>query len=325
MKVLAIVVLLGIALVSAQIHSDPARESFVSWMHKHSKTYTTPRDFEHRFGIWQSNKEIAAQKNNGRVPEVYGVTKFSDLLPSEFREMYLMSEPIVPHSVEGPVAPELESVSLPSSFDWRDKGGVVTPVYNQGQCGSCWAFSTTEAIESAWALAGHTLTKLSMQQIVDCDTSDDGCGGGNPPTAYQYVIGAGGLDSYASYPYVAEDQYCQFKASNVVAKISSWNYVTQSGSASQMMSYMYSKGPLSVCVDASSWQYYNGGVITSSDGCGQSLDHCVMITGWSTQSGVESWNVRNSWGTDWGINGYLYVQRGSDVCGISQEVTDPII
>jgi C1A family cysteine protease len=321
MKLLAIILLVGIAFVAA----DTSRDEFVDWMHKYEKTYATPRELEYRFGVWQSNKEIAETKNAGRVPVVYGLTKFSDLLPSEFKAQYLMAEPIQPHSLEGPVAEEIEVPELPSSFDWRDKGGVVTPVYNQGQCGSCWAFSTTENIESIWALAGHTLTKLSMQQIVDCDESDDGCGGGNPPTAYQYVISAGGLDSYSSYPYTAEDGSCQFNPSNVVAKINSWNYVTQSGSASQMQNYLYSKGPLSVCVDAASWQYYNGGVITTQDGCGQSLDHCVMITGWSTQNGVDAWNVRNSWGTSWGLNGYLYVQRGSDVCGISQEVTSSIV
>jgi len=201
----------------------------------------------------------------------------------------------------------------------------VTPVYNQGQCGSCWAFSTTEAIESAWFLSGKKLAKLAMQQIVDCDTTDQGCDGGDPPTAYQYVISAGGLDSLSSYAYTAQDGTCAFKAKDVVAKISDWEYVTQDQDEGAMLNFVSSTGPPSICVDAESWQYYTGGIITTSDGCGTSLDHCVQLTGFGTANSTDYWHVRNSWGTDWGEKGYLRVQRGSDVCGIAQEVTWPKI
>jgi len=224
----------------------------------------------------------------------------------------------------GTVAPQMPIRPLPVSFDWRNQGNVVTPVYNQGQCGSCWAFSTTENIESMWALSGKTLTSLAVQQIVDCDTSDGGCGGGNPPTAYQYVISAGGMEPWGDYPYTGVNGNCAFNSADVVETISSWTYVTQSSDETQMQNYLYTNGPLSVCVDASTWQYYNGGIIMAGT-CGNSLDHCVMITGYGNQSGTNFWWVRNSWGTDWGQAGYLQVQMGSDVCGIADECTSSIV
>jgi len=214
-------------------------------------------------------------------------------------------------------------LAIPASFDWISKG-AVTPVKNQGQCGSCWAFSTTEEIESQWFLASHPLPVLAPQQIVDCDTTDQGCNGGDPPTAYAYVHSAGGLESEASYPYTAEDGTCQSQKSKFVASVSGWKYACKGNNETEMQANLVQYGPLSVCVDASSWQNYNGGVITSN--CGNSLDHCVMVTGYaSTSGGVAFWEVRNSWGADWGESGYLRVERNQNLCGISDEVTIAII
>jgi len=297
-------------------------DQFVSFQHTYGKFYETKQEFDMRYSIFVNNLAIA-QKYNSTGSARFGVTKFMDMTPTEFKNTILMRNPLS-SKVTGTTAPVLTPVALPTSFDWRNQN-AVTPVYNQGQCGSCWAFSTTEDIESQWFLAGHTLTQLSVQQIVDCDTSDDGCGGGNPPTAYQYVISAGGMDSWSAYPYTAENGNCAFNSQGVVATISSWNYVTESNSEQQMINYLYSKGPLSVCVDAESWQYYTGGIITTSSNCGDSLDHCVMITGYGTESSTDFWWVRNSWGTDWGQSGYLQVERGYDVCGISDEVTSALV
>jgi len=259
-------------------------------------------------------------KNGGTA--VHGVTKFSDLTTQEFKDQYLMK--VERTYVKAPVA-NITYQQLPATFDWNNKGGVVTPVKNQGQCGSCWDFSATETIESVWAQAGNGLQVLSEQQTVDCDTTDQGCNGGWPYDAYQYVISAGGVESESSYPYTAEDGTCAFNAANVVAKISSWQYVTQSQDEAAMQQFLYSNSPISICVDASTWSSYNGGVITTSSGCGDSLDHCVQATGWSQQSGMTVWNVRNSWGTDWGNSGYIWVQLGSDVCGIAEVVTSPSV
>jgi len=220
---------------------------------------------------------------------------------------------------EGPKEPS----AFPTNYTWVSKG-ATTPIYNQEQCGSCWAFSTTESIESMNFLKGNTLTSRSMQQIVDCDTNDDGCDGGNPPTAYEYVISAGGLETYASYPYTAKDGKCKFQKSLIAQSISNWQYVTRIRSVSQMQEFTYSTGPPSVCVDASTWDSYKGGVYTRAD-CGTALDHCVQIVGWDIVKGQNVWLVRNSWGTDWGNAGFLYVSMTDDACGINDEVTSAIV
>jgi len=238
--------------------------------------------------------------------------------------MYLTARPSKKDNVE-----VLEpKVAAPTSFDWRTKK-VVTAVKDQGQCGSCWAFSATENVESVWMLYKNTtisnMLPLAPQQIVDCDNNDDGCGGGDTITAFDYIKSAGGLEPEKDYPYTAEDGTCNFNAANVVAKISAWQYVTQSQDEAAMQQFLYSNNPISICVDASTWSAYNGGVITPSSNCGDSLDHCVQATGWFQQNGMTVWNVRNSWGTDWGNSGYIWVQLGSDVCGIAEVVTSPSV
>jgi len=249
-----------------------------------------------------------------------------DLSREEFRDMYLISNFSSPKMEKNNVS-ILPSSSfnidqLPQEFDWNSKG-VVTGVYDQGACGSCWAFSTTENIESMWAIAGHGLDNLAMQQLVDCDYNDHGCAGGNPPVAYQYVINAGGMEPLQDYPYTGQDGTCTYNSADVVADIGNWGYITTTDDENAMGSWTYQYGPPSACVDAQYWQYYQGGVITQN--CGYHLDHCIQITGWSTVNGINAWNVRNSWGTDWGYNGYLYIMIGADVCGIGQEVTSSVI
>jgi len=318
MKVLFLILALLAVSALAKVDSVSALKKFVDFQRTYAKTYT-PKQLKQAFLTFQANLEIAEQLNKENPQATFGVTKFMDLTLNEFRRTHLM----VPELNKGfqpdpsKTAPLLEKIELPASWDWRDHG-AVTSVYDQGQCGSCWAFSASETIESYWFLKTKKLVNLSQQQIVDCDTTAYGCNGGWTYWAFAYVISAGGQDSLASYPYVAYNQQCQFKPASIAAKISAYNYVTQSQDENQMQQWTYQNGPLSVCVDASSWQFYSGGVITS---CTNSVDHCVMVTGFSTQGGVNAWNVRNSWGTDWGIGGYLYVERGHNMCAIATTVT----
>jgi hypothetical protein len=192
------------------------------------------------FRVFQSNLRRAEELSNapGNLAE-YGVTQFMDLSPEEFAATYLMDPSYLAKRHEVPDHQPVISFDRvakrgtpPTYYDWRN-AGVVTAVYNQEQCGDCWAFSVTETIESAWALAGHTLTQLSMQQITSCDTTDDGCGGGEPNTAYEYVINAGGLESYQDYPFTSGNGvtgYCKFDKADIVATIKSWAWVSRSAS-----------------------------------------------------------------------------------------------
>jgi len=211
-------------------------------------------------------------------------------------------------------------VNAPTTFDWRSKGGV-TSVKNQEQCGSCWAFSATENIESVYKLAGHSMPILGPQQIVDCDKSDYGCSGGWPRLAYTYVIQAGGQDQESCYPYTARDGSCKFKSTCIGAKIKSYQNIAKT--EDQIQTALVNQAPLSICVDASSWSSYRGGVMMASS-CGHSIDHCVQLVGYDSTKSTPYWIVRNSWGTDWGLSGYIYLQMGKNTCAMNNDVTTAV-
>jgi len=322
MRSYVVVLALLSVLVVACAASD--EELFLSFMQKYKKSYSS-EEFNNRLAIFKNNLKIAADLDSKDAHADYGVTKFMDLSPQEFREYYLIKNFTSPKK-EGKNVPTLPRPdikgTIPVAFDWNAHG-AVTAVYNQGQCGSCWAFSTTENVESMWAISGRGLRNLAMQQLVDCDHMSDGCGGGNPPNAYQYIIQAGGMDSYGSYPYAGVNQACSFRPADVAAKIGNWGYITTTDDVTAMLEWTYSRGPPSVCVDAELWQYYTGGVVTGN--CGTQMDHCVQITGYQTIDGIPAWDVRNSWGTDFGYGGYIFIMRGANVCLIGNEVTSSVI
>jgi len=155
---------------------------------------------------------------------------------------------------------------------------------------------------------------------VDCDTGDDGCDGGYPSSAFKYIIGNDGLDLESDYPYKGVGGSCKFKKADVGGTITSWHYVSQAASTenTKMLTYVAETGPVSVCVDAAPWQYYTGGVLKT---CGTSIDHAVQATGYGVQNGIQTWNVRNSWGADWGEQGYIWLERGKNLCEIATIVT----
>jgi len=196
--------------------------------------------------------------------------------------------------------------SSPSSVDWRSSG-CVTAVKDQGQCGSCWTFAGTEAVESAWCIAGGPLYVLSEQLMVDCITTSNGCSGGNDADVFAYLE-----DHYAmlesAYPYTATDGSCQYDANNATdVQTTGWDYVPRD--VDSMKSYVAMR-PMAVSVNASSdvFHQYTSGVIDSPD-CGTTHNHAILAVGYGTDadSGLDYWLVRNSWGNDWGDNGYVKI------------------
>jgi len=294
----------------------------------YNRSYDTKADELYRFGVFVKNMEISKKMNEapGNKAE-YGVTQFSDLTPEEFKSTYLTYRPKNVTRDTTPVViskdPSSSGATPPCSINWVDKG-ATTPIYNQGQCGSCWAFSATEQIETMFYLGGvGPLTKLSMQQIVSCDTTCDGCNGGEPYLAYEYIQRAGGIETYADYPYTSGDGItgqCKFNKADVFANVASWKYISQSPSGeTNMANAVCSTSPLSICVDASTWSNYRGGIVTS--GCGTQLDHCVQAVGLVQSGNPPYWLVRNEWGVTWGEQGYIYLEYGVDMCGLALEST----
>jgi cysteine peptidase B len=214
------------------------------------------------------------------------------------------------------------STSSTTSVDWT--GIYTTSVKDQGYCGSCWAFSATEQIESDSIRAGYlTWTDtLSPQQIVSCDTFDYGCDGGDTITAYEYVAIAGGIVSSTSYPYTSywgETGRCNIVADDLKLVTVTGFYLLDSNEDA-MIDYVKTTGPLSVCLDASTWGTYISGIVTS---CGFDVDHCVQAVGLDEDSGY--WKLRNSWGTEWGAAGFIYLALNENMCDITYEPTSTLI
>jgi cathepsin F len=330
--------------VDAQLAAD--KLAFESFKVKYGRSYGTPELEAHRFNIFQSNQR-SAEELSLRVPSAtFGVTQFSDLHPQEFKRQYLNYRPALGDSAilrqnvplsEVPL--EYQNTTIPTSYDWRhpDSGRPVgvTAVKDQGQCGSCWAFSATEELESAWILKGNKVAILSPEQTVDCDTVDQGCNGGDTVSAYTYMKKAG-VQSETSYPYKAgvsgNAGSCKYKSADVVAKMSGFTYATpgctdacKTQDENKLKESLYTIGPVSICVDASPWQTYTSGILTPASGCSKAydqLDHCVQLVGYGKDpNGQEFWSVRNSWATSWGEAGYIRLSYGTNTCGVADEAT----
>lgn len=302
-------------------------EQFQQFITKYSKQYENKQEFDRRFKIFsQSLKRI--EKNNAEHVQVYngeaiyGVTKFSDMTPAEFKTMYLTAKPNnIPD--EKRIVPQFNG-PLADSIDWVKKG-ACTPVKDQGMCGSCWAFSAVEAIESYGKLSGHyPLQVLSTQQVTSCDHvgEDAGCKGGFTETAYQYVVKNGGITSEKKYPYKSGKTWktgiCYGKkAKDVVEKIT--GFVSVKFGEDNLLKAV-NEGPVSICIAADSLMDYNRGIVKK---CPGEVDHCVQVSGYGVSGGEKYWTVKNSWATDWGEKGFVRILQGQNLCNISGDATYP--
>jgi C1A family cysteine protease len=306
MKAIFALSVLAAAASALTFKEDPFWKAYKSTF---GKTYQSDAEESRRYAVFNENMQNAAKFNAMDDLAEYGMTVVSDRFPEEIFSTGDFAEY---EGLEMAPAPTAEQIlAAPASYDARQQG-LIPAVRDQGQCGSCWAFSTIATVSGSYAKKhGGSPPVLSEQQLVDCDTVDGGCNGGLAANGLNYCKTGVMLNS--DYPYRASAGSCRFDSSKVKAKVTAVYKVNPSVDA--MKDAVYSNGIISVRVNANKVQSYHGGIITSS-GCPATPNHAVNVVGWGTSGSTPYWIVRNSWGASWGESGYFRIVSGENACGI---------
>ncbi|WOL19498.1 hypothetical protein Cni_G28296 [Canna indica] len=299
---------------------------FESWYAKQSKSYTSLQEKLSKFEVFKDNLKHIDETNKRRKSYWLGLNEFADIGHEEFKEKFLGLNTHPMKDVKLKPFMYENAANLPKSVDWRKKG-AVTPVKNQGACGSCWAFSTVAAVEGINQIVTGNLTSLSEQELVDCDiVFNHGCNGGMMDYAFAFVVAKEGLHSEKDYPYLTEEGTCEFKrGEDKLVSISGYEDVPRNSEESLMKALAHQ--PVSVAVEASGrdFQFYGGGVFEGP--CGTELDHAVTAVGYGTFMGQDYIIVKNSWGPRWGEKGYIRMKRNTGeiegLCGMYKMASYP--
>jgi len=298
------------------------QDTFTQWMIDNGKSYA-PTEFFYRYDIFKANMDFVTEHNAANHTYTVELNRFADLTSGEFKKIYNGYLGAPRRSVDFSLA----KVSFPTgSVDWTTQG-VVTPVKDQGQCGSCWAFSTTGSMEGAIAIAHgkNALVSLSEQELVDCGAAygNLGCNGGLMDRAFKYAE-ANGLCTEAAYPYTAANGQCKKSSCTASPYTMLKGYKDVTAKDENALATAVQLGPVSVAIEAdqAGFQMYKSGVFSGV--CGENLDHGVLVVGYGVDNGQEYWKVKNSWGTSWGEQGYIRMIEGKDECGIADQPSYPL-
>ena len=297
--------------------------AFNNWLNAQNKMYASPAEKAYRMTVFAANYQKVAQDN-----QIYShrseLNQFADLTVEEFVSKYTGLN-YQADAKKNYVNIDETTSQNDAGVDWREKG-AVNAVKNQGQCGSCWAFSATSALESAWFIAHGTLYDLSEQQLVDCgaSTGNHGCNGGWMDYAFEYVQIFGGQELTSDYPYTARGGQCKALKAGVKANVQGWTDVPQND-CDQLVKALNTQ-PVSVAIAANAIMSYTSGIFTNSR-CGTGLNHGVIAVGYGSEAGQNYFIVRNSWGSSWGEEGYIRmsreIQEDTGICGICMAASYP--
>ncbi|XP_073122073.1 KDEL-tailed cysteine endopeptidase CEP2 [Henckelia pumila] len=304
---------------------DTMLKRYQAWLIKYGRRYENRDEWNLRFGIYQSNAVLIDLINSQNLPYRVADNGFADMTNLEFKSRYLGYRSRGKWQAEDPNNCTFDDSSAPDSIDWR-KFGAVTPIKNQGTCGSCWAFSAIAAVEGINKIKTGKLVSLSEQELVDCDYKgeNEGCNGGFMEKAFQFIKNNNGITTEKNYPYQGVRGSCKINKENGVT-IS--GYVSVPPQNEKALQVAAAKQPVSVAIDAGGYEFqlYSSGVLSGY--CGKDLNHGVAVVGYGVENGEKYWLVKNSWGTSWGEEGYVKIKRDSSdkngECGIAMEASYP--
>lgn len=330
--------------LDSKFEKELLHAEFHNWKNDHSKEYETTKEHDERLAIWIKNHE-KIEAHNQQTPQpsfLLGHNEYSDMTQSEFKKHFKLGKKVIEKEVKAYIYDEelaletmsaMKTLDLPDHVDWVQMGGV-TSVKNQGACGSCWAFSTTGALEGAKFIRTGELTALSEQNLIDCDHKDLGCSGGLMDDAFKFDEKSGGLCSESDYPYkAAQGKTCMTNCTDVPGSLVKTFVDVPEGDARALLSGIAMQ-PVSVAIQADqfAFQFYRTGVITD-DSCGEhaQVDHGVLAVGYGTDLDTQTpyWLVKNSWGATWGDEGYVKLARNSTndfgMCAILKMASFPVV
>lgn len=300
--------------------------SFARFAHRYGKRYDSAKEIYRRFGVFKESLRTIISHNRKGLSYKLGVNEFADMTWDEFRTHKLGAAQNCSATLKGNL--KISEAIVPETKDWRE-AGIVSPVKNQGSCGSCWTFSTTGALEAAYAQAFGKNISLSEQQLVDCAGAFNnfGCNGGLPSQAFEYIKYTGGLDTEEGYPYTGKDEVCKFSSKNVGVQVIDSVNITL-GAEDELKYAVGLVRPVSIAYEVvSGFKLYETGVYTSSE-CGRNptdVNHAVLAVGYGVENGIPYWLIKNSWGEDWGDHGYFKMEMGKNMCGIATCASYPIV